>query len=161
MIAVTIEPQAVKSFMNRILKEETLDHFEVRAIEMTITTRISINGIIEPETPSEEPTEGTKPTPPTYTTWATLRPLLFAIIKTGAKPKQIKIIFSYKATETNNLHPNAAALFLNMVYEGGTVSFTTATAQKEFALDKSLDETWDKWIRNFFTQNSISVTDRE
>ena len=159
MIAVSMEPSGVKAFMNRLLREDILDAFEVRAIEMTINTRMSINGALE--APISQEDEDSPTSSPAYITWEALRPLLFAIIKTGAKPKLIKIVFSYKAQEIKEIHANAAALFLNMVYENDTVSFTTATSQKEFALDKSLDDSWDKWVRGFFMHQGISVTDRE
>ncbi|MCL2528544.1 MAG: DUF5721 family protein [Defluviitaleaceae bacterium] len=159
MIAVTMEPQSVKAFMNRMFKENVMDHFEVRVIEMALTTRITIDGVLEAK-PTGEDTEA-PPKSPGFITWEAMRPLIMAIIKTGAKPKMIKFVFSYKAQEAINLHPNAAALFLNMVYENDAVHFTTATAQKQFALDKALDDTWDGWVRAFFAENGIVVTDRE
>ena len=161
MIAVTMEQVQVKSFMGRLLREDILDNFEMRGIEIGVTTRISINGAIEPaETQAEEDTPATK-VPTAYINWEAMRPLVYSIIKLSSKPKFIKIVFSYKAQEAQTIHANAAALFLNMVYESDTVSFTTATSQKEFALDKSLDDTWDEWVRGFFVGKSITVTDRE
>ena len=159
MIAVTLDTAEVKGFMNRLLREDILDQFEVRGVEMAQSTRISINGALE--TPTENTDSEAKPSSPGFITWEALRPLIFAIIKTGVKPKQIKIIFSKKTQEAKELHQNAAALFLNMIYENDTVNFTTATAQKEFSLEKSLDDSWDEWVRGFFMKNSIVVTDRE
>jgi len=159
MIAVTMTPELVKTFMNRILREDVLDAFEVRAVELGLSIRISIAGALE-AVPVED-NEESKPLSPGYTSWEALRPLIYAIIKTGEKPKQIKIVFSFKASDIGSIHPNAAALFLNLMYENGIVSFTTATAQREFALDKSLDDIWDEWVRNFFAQSGIIVTDRE
>jgi len=168
MIAVTMDPSTVKPFMNRLLKEDILDQFEVRAVEMALSTRISINGALEAPSapaPHEDPESAVgpeiKPQNQGYISWEALRPLIFAIIKTGAKPKSIKFVFSYKAQEAAAIHANAAALFLNMTYENDTVSFTTATAQKEFALDKSLDDSWDTWVRAFFVGKGITVMDRE
>ena len=159
MIAVAMDTTAVKGFMGRLLREDVLDEFEVRGVELGINIRISINGALEAETP--EVTEGTKAPSPGYITWEALRPMIYDIIKAGAKPKLIKIVFSYKAQDAATIHANAAALFLNMVYESDSVYFTTATAQREFALDKSLDDTWDTWVRGFFAQKNIVVTDRE
>jgi len=160
MIAVTMEQQAVKGFMNRLIREDVLDAFEARACELVLNARISINGALEAP-PATEGEEETRPQNLGHIAWEDLRPLIFAIIKTGAKPKMIKIVFSYKAAQAKAIHPNAAALFLNMVYENDAVTFTTATAQREFALDKSLDDTWDEWVRGFFVQNGIVVADRE
>jgi len=161
MIAVSMEPGQVKGFMGRLLREDVLDEFEMRGIEIGVTTRISINGAVEvAESPSEEDAPAVK-TPTVYITWEAMRPLVYSIIKLSSKPKFVKIIFSYKAQEATTIHANAAALFLNMVYESDTVSFTTATSQKEFALDKSMDDTWDDWVRGFFVRKNIMVTDRE
>ena len=163
MIAVAMEPTEVKTFMNRLIREDIFDSFEVRGAEMALSTRISINGALEPPASDEnaDTNPESKPKNPSYIAWEALRPLIFAIIKTGEKPKQIKIVFSYKAQDIKEIHQNAAALFLNMIYENDTVSFTTATSQKEFSLDKSLDGSWDEWVRGFFVENKITVADRE
>ena len=156
MLAVTIDISAVKDFMGRLLRESVFDEFEVRGLEIGLNTRISINGTLEANETGENETQN-----PGYTTWEALRPLVYTIIKTGVKPKLVKIVFSYKAQEAATIHTNAAALFLNMVYENDNVSFTTATAQKEFVLDKSLDISWDEWVRGFFMRKNIMVIDRE
>jgi len=158
MIAVTMDSAAVKSFMGRLLKEDVLDKFEVRGVEIGIATRVSINGAIEVAGGAKD--ENVK-VPTVYSTWEALRPLVYSIIKTSTKPSLVKIVFSHKAQEATAIHANAAALFLNMVYENDAVQFTTATAQKEFALDKSLDNAWDEWVRGFFISKNIAVTDRE
>ena len=161
MIAVTMDPGLVKAFMGRLLREDMLDEFEVRGVELGISTRVSINGALESTEAATIEDAPVAKAPTTYITWEALRPLVYSIIKTSTKPKLVKIVFSYKASEATAIHANAAALFLNMVYENDAVSFTTATAQKEFALDKSLDDSWDNWVRGFFVRKNIVVTDRE
>ena len=156
MIAVTMDNAAVKGFMGRLLREDVLDEFEVRGVEIGLNTRVSINGALEA---GEDVKDDVKAA--AYVTWEAMRPLVYSIIKTSAKPKLVKIVYSYNAKEAADIHANAAALFLNMVYENDTVSFTTATAQREFALDKSLDNSWDEWVRGFFMRKNIAVIDRE
>jgi len=160
MIAVTMDTELVKGFMGRLLREDILDEFEVRGVEIGLNTRVSINGAIETTQSESEEDAGTGKASAIYATWEAMRPLVYSIIKTSAKPRLVKIVFSYKAQDIAVVHGNAAALFLNMVYENDTVSFTTATAQKEFALDKSLDDSWDEWVRGFFTRKNIEVADR-
>ena len=155
MIAVNLDAASIKGFMGRMLREDMLDEFEVRGVEIGVDIRISINGALEAVTEDETPK------PQGFTTWGALRPLVYTIIKSCPKPKLLKIVFSYSAKDAHQLHTNAAALFLNMVYENDNLSFTTATAQKEFALDKTLDNSWDEWVRGFFIQKNITVTDRE
>jgi len=159
MIAVTLDSAQVKGFMGQMLREDVFDEFEVRGVEIGLDVRISINGVLEVEVEDEVAADTQKVQG--FSTWAALRPLVYTIIKTGQKPKLIKIVFSYKAQNVHAIHPNAAALFLNMIYENDNVHFTTATSQKEFALDKSLDNNWDDWMRAFFAQKNITITDRE
>ena len=161
MISVALDTTEVKGFMNRLLREEILDAFEVRGVELGLETRISINGAIEPPADAAEDNPEQVRQNLGYTTWEALRPLVFTIIKAGVKPRMIKIVFSCKPLEAQAIHSNAAALFLNMVYENDSVAFTTATSQKAFALDKSLDDAWDEWVRVFFASKQITVTDRE
>ena len=142
--------------MGQLLREDIFDIFEVRSVEIATSTRINIDGMLE--TPPEAADEHKKPG---FTTWEALRPLAYEIIKASPKPKHVKIVFSYKANETCDVHPNAAALFLNMVYENDSVSFTTGASQREFALDKSLDANWEEWVTGFFMKNNLSVTNRE
>jgi len=146
MLALQLENTAVKAFMGQILREELFDQFEVRTIDIIADTRINIDGIKESE-------ENTK-----FIKWGALRPLIFAIIKASSKPKAIKIVFSHTTTE--DIHPNAAALFLNMVYENDMVTFTTGASQREFSLGKSLDTNWDEWVKNFFKKAELKVNDR-
>ena len=130
----------VKGFMNRLLKEDAFDSLEARSAEIACKIRFSVSGALEEEG---------------YITWGELRPAIFNLIKSGDKPKTIKIVFSHKNAEV--FHPNAAALFLNMIYENDNVTFTTATAQKQFNLEKSLNEQWDEHIIKFFNEKNISI----
>ena len=116
MLALELEKSAVKEFMGKLLRENLFDAFEIRMVEIYTNTRITIDGAAE----SGE-----------FAAWGGVRPLVYEIIKLCSKPRQIKIIFSRK--NPTEIHTNAAALFLNLVYENDGVTFTTATAQKEFA----------------------------
>jgi hypothetical protein len=147
MLAFTLNATAVKDFMGRLLREAQFDFFCVRTVELTLNTHISISGKLE-----------NQDKPQTFVTWGELRPLVHDLIKRGIKPKLIKIIFSHPSP--TDIHTNAAALFLNMTYEKDGVNFTTATAQREFVLEKSLDNTWDEWMRAFCKTN-IGVVDNE
>jgi len=151
MLALELEKSTVKTFMGKILRENIFDMFEVRNIEIATTIHINIEGQLE--------AYGDKK--PGFSTWEALRPLVYAVIKTSPKPRYVKIVFSYRANEACDIHPNAAALFLNMAYENDGVSFTTGTAQREFVFEKSLDASWDEWVKGFFAKAGLSVSDRE
>jgi len=153
MLALQLDNTAVKPFMGQILRENIFDAFEVRSIDISVATRINIDGLLE-----AEPEEGQKAG---FITWEAIRPLVLGIIKANPKPLYVRIVFSYKAAQACEIHANAAALFLNMAYENDMVTFTTGVSQREFALDKSLDANWDEWVRGFFVKRGVSVSDRE
>ena len=153
MLAIQLDSAAVKTFMGQILREDIFDAFEVRSIDISVATRINIDGLLE-----AEPEEDKKPE---FATWEAMRPLVLGIIKASPKPKYVKIVFSYKAENTCEIHQNAAALFLNMAYENDAVTFTTGVSQREFVLDKSLDTNWDEWVRSFFAKLGLQISDRE
>ena len=153
MLALQLDPATVKAFMGQLLREALFDNFEVRSVEIITNLRVDIDGQLEAAQSDEAK--------PGFTTWEALRPLVYAIIKTSPKPKHVKVVFSYKAAEACDIHSNAAALFLNLVYENGQVSFTTGTAQREFLFEKTLDAAWDGWVTAFFEQAGLPVTDRE
>ena len=164
MLALVMDQSAVRAFMNRLVLEDIFDKFEVRTAEIVAGIRVTISGAIEQVQPdneiSAEQDQRVKPVV-SYTTWAALKPLIFAVIKNGQKPRQLKIVFSYPAEEAVNIHTNAQALFINLTYETDTVTFTTATAQKEFALDKSLDHVWDEWVQRFMAEKGVAVKTQE
>jgi len=167
----------VKNFMGMLLREDVFDEFELRNIEISTNlyakseTSTGINSEVsdfaQPQGSCKSDFllqhgvtvsidgQGEKG----YAKWQTVKPLVYTIIKSGEKPQQIKIVLSYPPNE--QIHPNAAALFLNLSYEKDTVTFTTATSQKQFAMDKSLDHIWDDWIKIFFANKKISVSERE
>lgn len=145
MLALELEKSAVKEFMGKLLRGDLFCEFDARMVEVLTDTRITFDGSLENEKSG-------------FAAWSVTRPLVYEIIKLRAKPRQIKIIFSH--SRAREIHTNAAALFLNLVYENDGVSFTTATAQKEFVLEKSLDSAWDAWVREFFSRAGIAVADR-
>ena len=157
MLALELDKAAVKGFMGRLLREDLFDGYEMRAVEITAATRISIDGALESAAEATADTAGVKKGG--FITWGAVRPLVYEIIKHCSKPKHMKIIFAQR--EAREVHDNAAALFLNLVYENDDLTFTTATAQRAFVLDKTLDAAWDERVRAFFAKTGLPVKDRE
>ena len=146
MLALELSDDLVKGFMGRLLKEDIFNEFKVRSVDILAKNRFSLDGEI-----SGSETKN-------FSMWSEVRPLVYEIIKQMGKPSVLKIVLSHK--EPLAIHENASALFLNMMYENGKVSFTTATSQKAFSLDKTLDSSWDEWMRSFFGSIGIVVSDR-
>ena len=147
MQALEISNETVKTFMGRLLREDIFDGFKARSVDVLARNRFSIDGeVLDGEARD-------------FSAWGDLRPLVYEIVKQMGKPSILKIVFSHG--NPAEIHENASALFLNMMYENGKLGFTTATSQKAFSLDRALDAAWDDWMRGFFSSIGLLVTERE
>jgi len=142
VLALELDKTCVKGFMGKLLREGLFDEFEARSVEIFAAINVTLDGA------------GASG----WSAWGAMRPMAYEIVKMCAKPRRMKVVFS--KSDADEIHTNAAALFLNITYENDAVTFTTATSQKEFAMDKSLDRAWDEWVNGFFEKSEIKVTDR-
>jgi len=157
-----IEQSGIKAFMNALLTSETFDFFEVRGVDISTLTHFNISGQKLAGEKTEAAADGEeKPAKACYCKWAEIRPFAFNLIKGGARPSYIKIVFSMESAMAAKLHENAAAMYLNILYTADELYFTSATAQKGFSLDKSLDHVWEDYLIEFFRSNSIEVKEIE
>ena len=158
MLNMKIEPDDIKDFMNKLLTGEVFDSFRVRGVEVTTFTHFNISGQkVSAGSPEASSEDGDKPAKAVYCSWGEIRPFVFNIIKGGVKPAYIKIVFSMEPEAAAKLHENGAAMYLNLTYSGGEVYFTSATAQKGFSLDKSLDHVWEDYLAEFFRANEVKA----
>jgi hypothetical protein len=164
MLLLTVSADDIKLFMNQLLKENLFDNFEVRGTDIVSFTHFNISAQKISDTYVKEAAddssdeavliaEKTK-----YCKWSEIKPYIFNIIKGNVRPKNIKIIFSLDSESALKLHDNAAAMYLNLNFNGETINFTTAVAQKRFALDKSLDAVWEEYVIAFFKENGVNYT---
>ena len=139
MKSFTIEEPLIKDFMQHLFNYDTFIDFEVRGVLVRSFTTFEISG---------QKDGG-------YCTWDELRSYVRHIIG-NTKPRAMKIVFARDNPEA--LHPNAAALFLNISYDNditdkpdriGKITCTTASSQKNFELNKSVDDIWDEWVTEF------------
>jgi len=139
MQAFSVQEPRVKDFMQHLFVQNTFNSFEVRGITLRSFAYFEI---------SREETEG-------YCTWEELRPYVRHIIKGREKPKAMKVVLA--KSDPWVLHLNAAALFVNITYDGDKITITTAVSQKNFALNKEVDIEWDSWVAEFLKQSGIVV----
>ena len=125
----------IKDFMSHLLLNETFDHFSF--IEGEITT---------------------------FNTFHNVRNFCFFLIKGKRTPLAFQFVFSLapKNIETlllqNDLSVQADAvqgLYLNIRYNGETLTCITGTSFKTFTMDKTLEHAWDEMTENFFKKKGI------
>lgn len=150
MLVFSIEKDEVKNFMNKLLKEDIFDNFEVRSFEVETIVKYEIMGNINQEYLSDNEERF-------FVKWKELKPFICAIIKGNKKPKYMKMIFSLEEKAVENLCENAKAMFLNVNYANDEILVTTGTSQKSFSLAKMEDKVWEDAVLKFFAKNEINI----
>ena len=156
-----------KNFMERLLLSPAFDCFLLSEATITTATTISIDGHFHPDFYPEEETEKTVPTRADrgLIYWEQLRPICFQLIRGRHTPLSFSFIFCPDTTHMQKLVTDAAlsfrpedvrALFLNIRYDNGMLSCTTATSMNLFTLDRSLEEAWEKAVKDFFLRQEFS-----
>ncbi|MCL2699639.1 MAG: DUF5721 family protein [Defluviitaleaceae bacterium] len=140
MLSFSIAETEVREFMNKLLREDVFDSFEARGVEISSFARFEIDGV------SGE----------SCCSWGEMRPYVFNIIK-GRRPKAFKIVLSLPVEQARALHENAAAYFLNFMFDGGEILCTAAAAEKSFSLDRAAEGAWQEFVTEFFKSKQITT----
>lgn len=99
-----------------------------------------------------------------YSTWKTLRPFCFSLIKGKKLPERFSIILKLPKAATEQflaarksqwLPEQVGGLFLNIHYENQHLSCVTGLSLNQFTLDKTLEREWDESIRTFLRKEEL------
>ena len=97
-------------------------------------------------------------------TWQTVRPFCFSLIKGKRLPGSFHIVLQLagqavkafvKEYDLSIASERMKGLYLNIRYEEGQIVCVTGTSLDFFTLDKSVEEAWDKKVQNFFKEHRI------
>ena len=147
-----------KNCMSHLLLKPTFDNFSFIEGEITTFNKFTFDGYIQKEFFEEVPEK-------TYSDWKDLREFCFSLIKGKRTPLGFKFVLSLnpkhfeKFIEANNLEgfeaSNVKGLYLNFKYDGTNLQCVTGTSLGIFSLDKSLENTWDEYVKKFFAKVEI------
>lgn len=159
MIAIKITQQ--KDFMGKLLTTDVFDYFLVNDATIETFNTFHIDGKIHKNFYSEDDKEIIDNKE--YSSWKTLRPTCFDLIKGKRTPLGFKFVFYLNDEEKNKLiseHgnsilPQQVSLGLNIKYSNGEMILTTGTAFNIFTLDKEIEKNWDTYIQGFLDKNNI------
>ena len=110
----------------------------------------------------------TGPSAPVLTTYASLRPVCFELIKGKKTPLSFRFVFHLSRENTEKILQRADtsfsladihALVLTIRYDGAAVMCTTGTSLSVFSMDKSVEHAWDDMVRRFFLKNDLAFTE--
>lgn len=159
---VVLQIEDIKSFMNKLFKENTFDDFEVVSIDIDQGVHIHIDGILNHsfyDSLEQEFIENQK-----YIKWSALKNTLFSIIKGNKTPSSMKLVFAISEKSKLNLIKNSKTgyqsddlygFYLNTLFSPNQLKIVTGTNYKLFSLDKSIEHYYDDSVKKFLKKNEI------
>lgn len=154
MIILTPE---TKTCMSHLLAHETFDHFSFIEGEIITFGKFTMSGFLQKSFFDEPPKEE-------YALWKLFRDYCYSIIRGKRTPLSFRLIFSLAPEEIGKFLSDSRldfplsdvqGLYLNFRYDGSKLTCTTGTSFRQFIMDKSVEQAWDKKVQELFFQNGI------
>jgi len=160
---ISLNLTEVKTFMTKLLMNNTFDSFLLKEMELQTFTGFQITGQFNEQFFSKEELEERGVN--RHVLWSEVRQIVYSMIKGSKTPLSLKIIFQLPADQCGNMLDSfggklrledVGGLYLNVRFEKGELRMITGTAIKTFTLDKTLEQEWDKSVRNLLKEQGIS-----
>ncbi|MCR5148094.1 MAG: DUF5721 family protein [Eubacterium sp.] len=143
----------IKSMVSRLIQDRLFADFLLCSMEVKNACCLEISGRKNKDffdNPEEYGSEE-------YIKWEDAREIFFQSIKGSRLPVAFKLVFLadkaltkevLEAAETNISENDISSLSLNVYYDRTGLTITGGTALKIFTMDKSIENSWDNWIRD-------------
>lgn len=157
---ITLKIQHTKDFMAKLLAGNTFDSFLLEEAVIETYNTFSIDGHIHQEFYQSDAEEIIN----TYnlSQWSDMKQICFNLIKGKNTPLGFKFILHLKpdvaqaALEPEGNADNLSSDYvINIKFRDGIVTITSAVSIKIFTLDKTADNLWDSYIKQFLAQNNL------
>lgn len=159
---ISLNLPEVKTFMAKLLANTTFDSFLLREMELMTFTGFTITGQFNEAFFTKEELEERGENRSIL--WSEVRQIAYSMIKGSKTPLSLKIVFQLPEEPSVQLidsfggrlrKEEVGGLYLNVRFEKGELRIITGTAIKTFTLDKSLEQEWDKLVRNILKEQGI------
>lgn len=163
MIALKITN--IKQFMGKLLGGEDFDTFLLEEASISTYNTFFIDGHQNREFYSAEEWEDETIRPYDFSTWKTIRPICFDLIKGKHTPTAFRFVLhlmpkyteSILQTGNTSVTPQQVKAFvLNIKYDGTDLTIVTGTAFYTFLMDKTPDILWDRAVKQFLSKKEIT-----
>lgn len=131
--------------MNKLLKADLFDSFEVRECIVHTSFKAIIDGKRNHDFYSTEELEELS----SYLSWQELRPHAYQMIIGAKSPTYFKIILSTNKQKTSSISGEVDTCFLNITFKDNQITCSSGVSYKTFTLDKTPETLWDDKIKNF------------
>ena len=101
-------------------------------------------------------------------TWQTVRPFCFSLIKGKRLPGSFQITLQLPAagisrfvqeSQVDFRPEQVGGLYLNIRYEEGVLHCVTGLSLKVFTLDRQMEQEWDQWVKGYLKGKGIPFSD--
>ncbi len=146
-----------KGCMQHLLLKPTFDFFSLIEGEITTYNTFHVDGFLHKDFFDEPPGQE-------YSAWGNLRTFFFNLIRGKRTPLSFRFILSLPEERFEEflagqgLSLSAAdirGLYLNFKYDGTSLKCVTGTSLNIFTMDKSLENLWDSYAKEFFLKQEI------
>ena len=159
--------QDQKEFMKQLLMGDGFDTFLLSEASITTFATFMIDGRFHADflPASEQEMLGAEKTG--YTLWSRTRPYFYSLMRGKNTPLNFRIIFRLAEHNVETMLKKGGltltkedidGLFLNIGFDGKSLSCTSGTSLKSFSLDKSVERAWDELVERFLKSRGIPFT---
>ena len=172
MLALTILD--IRPFMSAFLIGPLFDRFRLAEARITTFCTYSIDGRLERRFfggPDEEAARsGTEEGDGTeaYVSWRALKPHCFDMIRGRRTPLAFRFTFFLSSAQAEEMMAEAGLSFdpdriggfaLNLRFSGGVLTVSAGVSYRTFTADRSADETWERYVRDFLKKAGFAASE--
>lgn len=166
MLSVQIEN--VKQLTELLFTGDTFDRFETMSFQLKNDFSLELNGKRNIPTPAEkaEQTESAANSLSPYIPWKEIRPVALKAISGKQTPEYFKVVLLTDEKSTGYIREKSgftdgeiSSFMMNITYKNKVIQITSGVSYKSFTLDKAAEIYWDKTLRSFLTDKSVSFTE--
>ena len=153
-----------KDFMNRLLRTPLFDNFLLQEGTVNAKAAFTVDGTINRDFYTKEDLEELGLEGYRFLPFSMLRGNFFDLIKGKKTPAAFKFVFLLSpenlaktlACISGYTTGDVTGVFLNIRYQNGLLSLTTGVSCRIFSTDKTLENEWDRMVKQFLKQHEIS-----
>lgn len=156
--------QDIRDFTKKLLLQETFDTFLLSEATITTFAAFHIDGSFHADYLHDPETETAAAERSGYTLWKRVRPFFFDLTKGKNTPLSFRVVFRLAPHNVEALLAQSGVamqpedvdgLFLNIHFDGSSLTCVSGTSLRTFSLDKSLERAWDDTLEKFFRRKQI------
>lgn len=136
-----------KNFMNKLLKSQLFDNFELREAVVHTLFKTIVDGKRNTDFFTDEESELS-----TYLHWSEVRPYLYHLFSGHKPPTYFKLVFATSSLKAKSISEVVDTCFLNITFKDNQLTCSTGIAYMTFSLDKTPEKVWDDRIKKFLFQ---------